>query len=89
MTMPDERTRALVMAGGLLIQIAHDQSLPLSLRRQAVVIARHFPTIEQLGSMAVGGVGIEPPRKDWAELCQRGPLRYSTNLQWPADDCKN
>ena len=33
------------MAGGFLIEIARDESLPLAVRRQAVVIARHFLTI--------------------------------------------
>ncbi|WP_447584943.1 BPSL0761 family protein [Pseudoxanthomonas mexicana] len=38
MTMPDERTRALLWAGGFLIELARDDSLPLSIRRRALVI---------------------------------------------------
>jgi hypothetical protein len=88
MTMPDERTRALVWAGGFLIQLARDQSLPLPLRRQAVVIARHFPTIEQLGSMAISdpAVALAVPERSWSEDCRLGPLRYNTRLSWPPDE---
>jgi hypothetical protein len=37
----------------MLIEIARDKSLPLRLRRCAVVIARHFPTVEDVAGMAV------------------------------------
>jgi hypothetical protein len=52
MTLPDERTRSLLWAGSFLIDVAHDSSLPLGLRRRAVTIARHFPTIEDIEWMA-------------------------------------
>ncbi len=86
MTMPDERVRALVWAGGFLIELARDEEVPLRVRRKAVSIARHFPTIEELHGMALqGGPGLESPYKDpaWAENCQFGPLRYGTRLSWP------
>lgn len=93
MTMPDERTRALLWAGGFLIELALDKRLPLDVRRQAVVIARHFPTIEQVSSLALlrdsSGLGIQLalPSEDssWAEGCRLGPLRNSTRLAWPKD----
>ena len=93
MTMPDERTRALVRAGGFLIELAQDENLPLAVRRQAVVIARHFPTIEQLSAMAMFrhasrlGIGLVDPNENlaWVKECQFGPLRYSTQLGWPED----
>lgn len=93
MTMPEERTRALVWAGGFLIELARDRSLPLAVRRRAVGIARHFPTIEQVLAMALIrhptglGIGLAEPNEDpsWAEQCQFGPLRYSTRLAWPED----
>lgn len=44
MTMPHERARALVWAGGFLIELARDEALPITVRRRAVAIARHFPT---------------------------------------------
>lgn len=87
MTMPDERMRALIWAGGFLIELARDQNVPLRIRRQAVSIARHFPTIEQLEWMAMldGGEGLVSPRSNpsWVENCRFGPLRYSTRLDWP------
>lgn len=52
MTLPDERTRALIRAGGFLIELARDESLPLRVRQQAGVIARHFPTYEDVSNMA-------------------------------------
>ena len=48
MTIPHERTRAMLWAGGFLIELARDTSLPIAVRRRAVVIARHFPTIEDV-----------------------------------------
>ena len=91
MTMPDERTRALLWAGSFLIELARDSSLPLSVRQRAVVIARHFPTIEDIASMAVFrhssglGLGLVPPSEipSWSENCRSGPLRHSTRLEWP------
>ena len=95
MTTPEERTRALVWAGGFLIELARDESLPLVVRRRAVVIARHFPTIEQVSAMALFrhptglGMGLEVPdeREHTDESLsgkpRYGPLRYSTRLAWP------
>lgn len=91
MTMPAERTRAMLWAGGFLIKLARDRRLPLDVRQSAVAIARHFPTIEDVASMAMFrhptglGVGLAMPRETdgWAEACPLGPLRYSTRLMWP------
>lgn len=92
MTMPDERTRAMIWAGGFLIELARDDSLPLHVRRSAVVIARHFPTIETVATMSAFrhssglGMGLAAPSEvGWSEGCPLGPLRYSTRLEWPAD----
>ena len=90
MTMPNERTRALVWAGGFLVELAQDRELPMRIRRRAVAIARHFPTIEEVGSMATSdpAVAIEFPQSSWGEDCRCGPLRYSTRLSWPeGPDC--
>lgn len=51
MTLPEDRTRAAVWASGLRIKIARDTRLPLELRKRAVVITRHFPTLEEITSM--------------------------------------
>lgn len=92
MTTASERTRAMVWAGGFLIDLAQDKRLPLEVRRRAVVIARHYPTIEQVSGMAMfrhqpSGLGLEltDPFEDrgWAEQCRSGPLRYTTRLAWP------
>lgn len=90
MTIPTERTRALVWAGGFLIELARNESLPLSVRQDAVAIARHFPTIEQLSIMASQlprdfGVGLSDPGDSPEMLVSLplGPLRYTTRLEWP------
>jgi hypothetical protein len=91
MTMPVERTRALLWAGGFLIELARDSRLPLDVRRSAVAIARHFPTIEDVTQMARlqhpsgFGVGLSLPQESpsWVDDCRYGPLRRSTRLVWP------
>lgn len=91
MTMLHERTRALLWAGGFLVELARDESLPLALRQRAVEIARHFPTIEDVSHMARHpsglDVGLEMPSDTagWVEGCPWGPLRYSTRLAWPEE----
>lgn len=94
MTMPHERTRALVWVGGFLIELARYKRLPLDVRQKAVVVARHFPTISQLSMMSLIrhssglGMGLEDPSAcEWsAEDCKFGPLTESTRLAWPEDD---
>lgn len=93
MTMPDERTRSLLWAGGFLIELARDRRLPVDVRRSAVFIARHFPTVEDIASMAMFrhpsglGVGLVPPQEagPWAKDCKFGPLVYSTRLEFPKE----
>jgi hypothetical protein len=93
MTMPDERTRALLWAGGFLVELAQNDSLPLDVRRRAVVIARHFPTIEEISAMAQAGhalglsMGLALPAevRSESEEGRFGPLRYSTRLKWPEE----
>jgi hypothetical protein len=93
MTMPDERTRALVWGGGFLIEIARDSSLPAELRRRAVAISRHFPTVEQIEALYMAGraSSIEPwvvapkAHPEWAEACPHGPLTFGTRLGLPEE----
>lgn len=94
MTMPDERTRALLWAGSLLVDIARNETLPVPLRRRAVTIARHFPTIEDVswlaGSLRESVLSIQlaspeqalPEERDW----NFNPLRDSTRLEWPGGE---
>jgi hypothetical protein len=94
MTMPDERTRALLWGGGFLIELAQNESLPLAIRQRAVTIARHFPTIEDVSSMALIrnssglGLGLAVPTEVPAQAgdCQFRPLSHSTRLAWPDEE---
>jgi hypothetical protein len=90
MTIPLERSRAVLWAGGLLVALNGDRRVPMEHRRAATAIARHFPTVEQVGLASLGSVlgkdGLfEHPRDcgDWLEKCPGRPLTYSTRLHWP------
>lgn len=94
MTTPHERARALVWAGGFLIELAHDESLPVAVRQRAVMIARHFPTASEvmLGarfSERESGRPLESVRvgdgNAWIADCSLGPLTYATRLPWPEE----
>lgn len=89
--MPDERTRALLWAGGFLIELARDDGLPINVRRRAVMIARHFPTVEDVSTMALFrhssglGLGLAPPAdvRSKSDEGRFGLLWHSTTLAWP------
>ena len=91
MTTPRERTRSLIWAGGFLVELALDNSLPIEVRQRAVTIARHFPTLQDISNMAIFrhptglGVGLVMPGEDdsWAAGCRFGPLHRGTRLTWP------
>jgi hypothetical protein len=91
MNTANERARSLVLAGGLLVQLAEDESLPLAVRQYAVAIARHFPTIQDVTRMASYptpmGFGLELASKGdierWVRGCPNGPLCESTRLTLP------
>jgi hypothetical protein len=44
MTMPDERSRAVVQTREFLVELSRDNSLPERVRRDAKFLLRHFPT---------------------------------------------
>lgn len=44
MTMPHERTRAVVQTGEFLAELLRDQSLPSRVRQNAKFLLRHFPS---------------------------------------------
>lgn len=48
MTMPDERTRALLWAGALLVHLNGAPRVLIEHRRITTSIARHFPTVEDV-----------------------------------------
>lgn len=91
MTNAVERTRALLWGGAFLMEVAQNKDLPRDIRRQAVVIARHFPTIEEVGWMALTlnsdpfGVELASPNEmpPDTEIGKFGPLTWSTRLGWP------
>ena len=91
MTMPDERTRALLWAGCFLVDIARDETLPVSIRRRAATIARHFPTVEDVAWLAesirdsVLSIQLASPEQALPERSgwDFEPLRHSTRLSWP------
>lgn len=93
MTMPHERSLALLWAGGFLIEVARDERVPVDVRQAAVHIARHFPTVEDVASMSMqchpktGYEALVHPRDlaGWEDECQFGGLRYSTRLDRPAE----
>lgn len=94
MTMPLERSLAVLWAGGLLITLNGDRRVPIELRRAATSIARHFPTVEDVGHAAnlsllrdFGGM-FEHPRDcpNWQENSPGRPLTHHTRLNWPSED---
>lgn len=44
MTMPTERSRAVVQTREFLVELAQNSSLPDQVRRDAKFLLRHFPT---------------------------------------------
>ncbi len=48
MTMPEERTRALIMAGDFLRELMQSPDVSEEIRRQAMVVLRHYPTEDEI-----------------------------------------
>lgn len=44
MTMPHERTRAVIETGEFLRRIARDESLSATIRAEATALLRHYPS---------------------------------------------
>lgn len=81
MTMPHERLRALRWAGELLRELAYDHGkdqalwggeVPQELRRQALVILRHYPENHELLHVATYE---NPPWPNWIGLDPFGPKK--------------
>lgn len=87
MTMPHEKARALIWAGGFLIELCQDSRVPEDVRRKAVLIARHFPTIEQVLAdpaaieASVPGLNLDAEVNSWKEQWKHGPLTFNTRLR--------
>lgn len=52
MTTPSERTRNLVQTGAFLKELRFDDSLPKSIRVEALRLLRHYPTVSELVLLA-------------------------------------
>jgi len=48
MTMPNERTRAVIQTGEFLLELARDASLPERIRQDAKFLLRHYPSPDQV-----------------------------------------
>ncbi|MGM1054087.1 MAG: BPSL0761 family protein [Pseudomonadota bacterium] len=48
MTMPSERTRAVIHAREFLQEISQDASLPEPVRRHAAHVLRHYPSRQEM-----------------------------------------
>lgn len=94
MTIPLERSLAVLWAGGLLVELSSDRRIPPEIRRTAVQIARHFPTVEDVAAashlslLGKDGGMFEHPNdcSDWKSGCPGPPLTRSTRLSWPDED---
>lgn len=91
MSTTDEQARAIVWAGGLLVEIARDESLPSALRDKAVKIARHFPTagevllqselVRQASPVLFSTCDASRrERLSWMDDRKDGPLTFDTRL---------
>lgn len=75
MTTPDKRTRSLVQTGAFLVELALDPCAPKRLRRTAAFLTRHYPTADQVESMALDcGMLDRRIDPDWSRSYARGPL---------------
>ncbi|HEY4093581.1 MAG TPA: BPSL0761 family protein [Luteibacter sp.] len=86
MTTPSERARALVWAGGLLVELAQDKRLPVDVRNSAIAIARHFPTVRDVSLAGLHSVALSLEVQSsgdiaaWSAEYPLGLLRESTHL---------
>lgn len=48
MTMPNERTRAVIQTRDFLLELSRDDALPDRVRRDATFLLRHFPSKEDV-----------------------------------------
>ena len=61
MTMPSERTRALIWAGEFLCEIQRSDTAPAALKEQAQHIMRHFPEAGEIMLAAQRSIAIDAP----------------------------
>ncbi|SFQ27356.1 hypothetical protein SAMN05216229_11544 [Geopseudomonas sagittaria] len=70
MTMPSERTRAIIQTREFLVDLSRDQALPEAVRTEARRLLRHYPAADEV--LLAGKV--EEQREDglpWVFLSSR------------------
>lgn len=48
MTMPSERTRAIIQTREFLVELSRDNSLPEAVRTEAHRLLRHYPSADEV-----------------------------------------
>ncbi|MNJ65527.1 hypothetical protein D3C77_615440 [compost metagenome] len=73
MTMPEERSRAVLDTREFLLELSRDHSLPEHVRRDARSLLRHFPTREDIRF-----AGLIEERNEALPLDYLGPVFSSS-----------
>lgn len=90
MTMPNERTRAVIQTGKFLLELSQDSSLPERIRRDAKFLLRHYPNpfqmllagrIEEASDPDVSPMG--PVFSSSSEISYHSPITYDTDAKVP------
>ncbi|WP_231981880.1 BPSL0761 family protein [Pseudomonas poae] len=90
MTMPNERTRAVIQTGKFLLELSQDSSLPERIRRDAKFLLRHYPNpfqmllaglIEEASDPDVSPMG--PVFSSSTEISYHSPITYDTDAKVP------
>ncbi len=90
MTMPNERTRAVIQTGKFLLELSQDSSLPERIRRDAKCLLRHYPNpfqmllagrIEEASDPDVSPMG--PVFSSSTEISYHSPITYDTDAKVP------
>ncbi|MHC6218427.1 BPSL0761 family protein [Stenotrophomonas acidaminiphila] len=78
MTTATESIRHLIQTGAFLVDLALNDELPGSVRREASRLVRHYPTLSMVRLLAYQmGVKEEIPQSSWLEGYKHGPLTES------------
>lgn len=90
MTMPNERTRAVIQTGEFLLKLSQDSSLPERIRRDAKFLLRHYPNpfqmllagrIEEASDPDVSPMG--PIFSSSTESSYHSPIIYAADAKIP------
>lgn len=63
MSMPNERTRAVIQTGEFLLELSRDPSLPERIRRDAKFLLRHYP--DQFQMLLAGRIEEDLDPSKW------------------------